>query len=108
MKAGYHFAGCTTINCPRYRDIDAPVEMPKSQLLQDKRGNYWCTECRKRYELMDWGNEHHWPEVRATGQRGTYATLDDYADWFANVALGTQDLVDAMYTTLIDTGQQEA
>lgn len=100
MKAGYQFAGCTTINCPRYRDIDAPVEMPKSQLLQDKRGNYWCTECRKRYELINWGDEHLYPEARVQGLSGArYAVASGYADWFSSVAMGKQDMIDAWHFT---------
>lgn len=101
-------AGCTTIGCPRIAaDYTAPVRLPKSKLLQDTSGNYWCTACRRRYELMNWAQEHHWPEsrVQSLTHQGHYAIAGNEADWFASVAMGNADMIDALYTRLLSQAQ---
>lgn len=101
----YQFAGCTTVNCPRDIDPGASMSLSKSRMHQDHSGNYWCPACQKRCALMDYGHEHHWPEVRAVGQQGRYAILGEQSEWFISLSMGDQDLVDAFYAELIGTEQ---
>lgn len=97
-------AGCTTIGCPRDADIDLPVRMPKSEMLKDTSGNYWCQLCSKRYELMNWAKDRNFPATRVQSltHDGHYAITGDVHSWFTGVAMGNQDMIDALYAAFID------
>lgn len=99
-------AQCIALACPRLSNTDPDsrelaVNFPRGLLTHDALGNGWCNFCQKQRELMDYGNEHDWPAVRVQGAQGRYALLNDAADWYASIACGKQDMIDALYNSLI-------
>lgn len=104
-------AECIALACPRLKNTDPSnralsVTVSSSLITRDKMGNNWCNYCQKQRKLMDYGKEHHWPEVHAVGTQGRYAILADAEDWYISMACSNQDAIDAYYAELI--GEDEA
>lgn len=98
-------AQCTALACPRLKNSDPDnrelaVDFPRSLLTRDTLGNGWCNFCQKQRELMDYGHKHNWPEVHVTGQM-RYGILAGQRDWYSSIACGKQDMIDALYASLI-------
>lgn len=105
-------AGCMALACPRLKNLDPDngelsIVVPTFQLTRDKAGNTWCNHCQKQRELMDFAHANHWPAVRVQSltHQGHYAITADYAGWFMGVAMGNADMIDALYTRLIEQAQ---
>lgn len=99
-------AECTSLACPRLRNTDPDnrelsINVPSSQITRDKSGHTWCNYCEKQRILMDYGKEHHWPDVSAQGVKGRYAILGDAEEWYISIACSNQDAIDAYYAELI-------
>lgn len=101
-------AECIALACPRLRNTDPDnqelsIRVPQSDITKDKMSNTWCNHCQKQRTLMDYGHAHHWPSVRAQSltHGGHYAIAGEYAAWFAAVAMGNQDSINALYAELI-------
>lgn len=92
---------CTAVSCPRLRDFEMSIELTEDEAARDVFGNIWCNHCQKHRELMNWGHAHRFPAVRARGKQW-YAIVEGKADWYASVACGNQDMIDALYATLIE------
>jgi hypothetical protein len=50
---------------------------------------------------MNWATENKYPFVRVQGQM-RYAVMGNADDWFTSVASAGQDMVDALYETLVE------
>lgn len=92
---------CASLACPRISTTDLPYAVPAHELSQDKNGHFWCNHCAKQCAVMNWASEYGWPSVRVQGQM-RYAILGGADDWFTSVAGAGQDMVDELYTTLIE------
>lgn len=102
-------AECLALACPRLRNTDPDnrelsIHVPLADITKDKMGNTWCNHCQKQRRLIDYGHDHHWPAVRVKSltHAGHYAMAGEYAAWFAGVAMGNSDMIDALYAELID------
>ena len=103
-------AECTALACPRLKNTDPrnrelSITVPSTLITRDKLGHLWCNYCQKQRILMDYGKEHHWPEVRAVGQNGAYAIAGDAEEWYISIACSNQDAIDAYYAELIGTDE---
>lgn len=101
------YLDCTAVSCPRLRDIDMSIRLKPDEADKDKLGNIWCNLCRKHLELMNWAHAHRYPSVRVRGQQW-YAITAGKQDWYASVACGCQDMIDALYATLIEQEEETA
>ena len=93
---------CAALACPRISNMDLPYVVSSHELSQDAAGHSWCNFCERQRLLMDWASEHRWPAVRVQGKMRYAIYGGDGSDWFASVAGGNQDMVDALYETLIE------
>lgn len=98
-KPATHY--CSSATCPRTRDTGLPYVVPVSELSQDEGGHHWCNFCAKQCALMDWAANHSYPFVRAEGQM-RYAIANGADSWFLSIAGAQADMVQALYTTLIE------
>jgi hypothetical protein len=101
-------AECTSLVCPRLRNSDytnraLSIHVPSAQITRDALGHIWCNHCQKQRNLMDYGNAHHWPVVRAQSltHSGYYALLAEQDEWYISISCGNQDMIDALYAALI-------
>lgn len=87
---------CASLACPRLSLL------PTARALsQDATGHFWCDQCAKQCALMNWAAENGYPFVRVQGHM-RYAVADGLESWFLSVAGANQDMIDALYTTLIE------
>jgi hypothetical protein len=105
-------AQCTALSCPRLKNSDpddTSMQVNFSNLLvtRDVIGNTWCNYCLKQCALVDWGKEHHWPEIYATGQYGRYAIAEGKSEWIATVFCSQQDAIDAYHAEVIGNETME-
>jgi hypothetical protein len=91
---------CSAITCPRIRDVEHSDRVPASELSRDSSGHYWCNHCTRQLELMDWAASRHWPAARVQGKM-RYAVAAGEEAWFQYLALGSADMVEALYETYI-------
>lgn len=92
---------CSTLECPQVTayfrgEAGTLFEMPKEQALRDTSGSYWCKQCSKQYDLMNWGAAHKWPEVSFP----PYAIIADEEVWKVSIAMGTQDYIAAFHAAI--------
>jgi hypothetical protein len=92
---------CASLACPRISNTDLLYAVPARELYQDKIGHSWCNYCTKQRTLMNWAADNRYPFIRVQGQM-RYAILDGSDEWFTSVASAGQNMVDALYETLIE------
>lgn len=92
---------CAALACPRISNTDLPYAVPARELYQDTSGHSWCNYCSKQRALMNWAADNRYPFIRVQGQM-RYAILDGSDEWFTSVASAGQDMVDALYETLVE------
>lgn len=92
---------CSSLICPRGHDTSLAYVVPASELSQDNSRHFWCNYCAKQCAVMNWAAENRYPFIRVQGQM-RYAILGGADDWFTSVAGAGQDMVDALYETLIE------
>lgn len=99
-------AGCIALSCPRLQNADPDnramsITVPSSQISRDRMGNTFCNFCQHARHLMDYGHANNWPEVRAVGEHGRYLIPAGYREWYASIACGDANLIEAFYAELI-------
>jgi hypothetical protein len=92
---------CSSLICPRTSDMSLAYVVPTSELSQDHSRHFWCNHCSKQCAIMNWATENKYPFVRVQGQM-RYAVMGNADDWFTSVASAGQDMVDALYETLVE------
>jgi hypothetical protein len=73
--------------------------------LTDRQGNKWCETHRTRYELLNWGDAHHFPashflglvEVDGEVRSARYAVGEGYALWFILCGIGDDLYVECLH-----------
>ena len=90
----------------RIGDPSVPdIHLKKSEMLRDTTGNYWCKQCFRQCELMNWVKAHEWPEVNCP----PYAIAGgDHELWQAAIYLGHSDFIAALYTFIFAEDTQSA
>ena len=94
---------CCNAYCPRAKDtlitpgmtnrqMVALLTISKSEALQDDSGNYWCEQCKERYDLMNWGHLHNWPALNCF----PYAVAQGQQSWELAVKMGIDAYVQAL------------
>lgn len=99
-------AECIAMSCPRLSNPDPDnralaITVPPSLITRDKQGNSFCNFCQHARQLMDYGHDHGWPEVRSVGVSGRYLILNGHAEWYLSIACGDKNLIEAFYAELI-------
>lgn len=98
---------CSSLQCPRMkRYMQGELEtftLDKNEALRDLAGNYWCAECSKRCDFLNWGHRHHWPEVTC----GIYTVAKGYTFWRALAGMGSDVCIEAFWQGLAMGEQRE-
>lgn len=100
MAASYGFAYCSAIVCQHPPNENGSYLFDKSDMWQDATGHFWCDICTRHIELMNWAHENNWPAVRVQGKT-RYAIYGTAKEWLTSVMTANQDMVNALYETLI-------
>lgn len=65
--------------------------------LKDAIGNIWCSSCKQRYDLLNWGFAHEWPLVCVD----LYAIGADRDLWEIAAKVGRGEAIQALHAGLV-------
>ena len=99
---------CSSMYCPLIVGVgngdispDA-LHIPRSEARQDRCGNYWCTLCQIRHDLMNWGYIRSFPLIQVP----PYAIGPGEALWHTALALGLATMIDTLAASLLGTTEE--
>lgn len=93
---------CTATECPTtrmlLREKGELLQILREDALCDHLGNYWCQQCYRRRDLINWAYEHRWPEVHCP----PYMIAGGDRDlWKAAIYLSREECILSLYDSII-------